>query len=69
MLTLRQRRRFYGRPKAGERGGWFLEWQILDGRKILHRNEVKEWAMKWAAEHYPERPLMTEQRINPTRSD
>ena len=57
MLKLRQRQRFYGAPKDGERGGWYTEWQIVDGRKVLHRNEIKEWAVKWASERFPETTL------------
>ena len=42
-LTIRERHRVNASPREGERQSW-VEWQVVEGRKVLSRHDFKEQA-------------------------
>jgi len=53
-MTLRIRRRLMYRasPKAGLKSSW-IEYQVVEGRRVVSRHDLASQAQRWCDEHRP----------------
>ena len=56
-LTIRDRERRLASPPAGTRQAW-VEWQVLDGRRVVSRHDVRSQAEAWRDQHAPAYPAL-----------
>lgn len=51
-MKIRRRERVEASPKRGLRARW-VEWQVVDGRKVVYRADFESQAQEWIAKQQP----------------